>query len=234
MKYISVCMATYNGGQFIDRQLRSILPQLNETDEVIISDDGSKDDTLSIIHHLDDPRIRVVHNIGRRGPVGNFEHALRQATGKFIFFADQDDIWQPDKVSTTVRLLENNELVLANCQIIDQHGTVLWPSFFNYRGSRRGFWHNLYRNSYIGCCMAFRREVLEYVLPFPAHIHMHDWWIGLLVELKGRIAFCEKPLMQYVRHGQNASPTGETGYPFSQRISNRFSLLLNVIKRLLV
>ena len=64
--------------------------------------------------------------------------------------------------------------MLSDCQIVDQFGDVLFVSFFDHRESRKGFWHNLYRNSYMGCCMAFRREVLEYVLPFPNKIHMHD------------------------------------------------------------
>ena len=80
--------------------------------------------------------------------------------------------------------------------------------------------------------MAFRREVLTYALPFPIHVHMHDWWIGLLVEAKGRVFFYPKTLIKYVRHGANASPTGETGYKWTRRLFNRFLLLLQVVKRL--
>ena len=74
-------MATYNGGQFIGRQIRSILSQLDETDELIVSDDGSADNTLFEINRINDPRITIVRNNFRHGPVGNFENALRLATG---------------------------------------------------------------------------------------------------------------------------------------------------------
>lgn len=63
---------------------------------------------------------------------------------------------------------------------------------------------------------------------------MHDWWIGLLVELKGRVSFYQQPLIKYIRHGKNASPTGEVGYSMFRQFTNRFWLLLNVLKRMLV
>ena len=230
---ISVCMATYNGALFIERQLNSILHQLTIEDEVIISDDGSTDNTLQLINNFADQRIKVITNKNRHGPVGNFENALKHSSGKLIFLADQDDIWLPDKVTIMAPLLLTYDLVLSDCEVTDHQGNVLRPSFFKYRGSRQGFWTNLYRNSYVGCCMAFRREILTYILPFPTHIHMHDWWIGLLVEAKGQVVFYKEPLIKYVRHGGNASPTGEVGYSFSKQLTNRLFILLNVAKRLL-
>jgi glycosyltransferase involved in cell wall biosynthesis len=235
MTQVSVCMASFNGSQFIKQQLHSILVQLTDEDEVIVSDDGSTDNTLLILKSFNDERIKIFINEGRHGPIGNFENALKHSTGKLILLADQDDLWLPNKVETVKTLLINHDLVLSDCEVIDQKGNMLYPSFFTHRGSRRGFWANIYRNSYIGCCMAFQRDILAYILPFPNQIHMHDWWIGLLVELKGRVAFYDKPLIKYVRHGGNASPTGETtGYGFSKQVINRFFLLWNVAKRLLV
>ena len=226
-------MATYNGEKFIERQLVSILYQLNSDDEVIISDDNSSDNTLTIIKSLGDNRIKVSTNQGHPGPLGNFEHAIKQAEGDFILLADQDDEWLPDKVSTLRALLQNHDVVLSDCQVINEKNEIIHPSFFAFRKSKPGFWHNLLRNSYVGCCMAFRRDILTYVLPFPSKIHMHDWWIGLLVEAKGSVYFYARPLIYYVRHGSNASPTGESGYGWLKRLQNRFYLLWYVGKRLL-
>ena len=234
MTRISVCMTTYNGAQFIEKQLNSIVYQLGQDDEIIISDDQSTDDTLQIINKFSDSRIKVFRNNIRLGPVKNFQNALQYSTGKFIILADQDDIWLPDKVEDTYSLLLDNDLILADCEVVDNSGKVIHPSFFEFRGSRPGFWSNLYRNSYVGCCMAFRRDIFAYILPFPNQIHMHDWWIGLLVEAKGRVSFYKKPLIKYVRHGGNASPTGEVGYGFLKQFTNRFFLLINVVKRLLL
>ena len=234
MNQVSVCMATYNGAHFIQRQLISILDQLSANDEVVISDDGSTDETIQLINALADSRIRIFNNQLRHGPIGNFENALRQASGEFIFLADQDDVWLPGKISTICTLLTQYDLVLADCEVVNGGGKLLYPSFFKHRGSRPGFWPNLLKNSYVGCCMAFRRDVLSYALPFPAQIHMHDWWIGLLVEAKGTVVFYAEPLIQYVRHGGNASPTGETGYGMIKKLSNRFFMLTNVVKRLMM
>ena len=226
-------MATYNGEPFIGRQLRSILEQLGSQDEVIVSDDGSTDKTLAIVGSFADSRIRIFKNEGRKGPVGNFENALRQASGQYIVLADQDDEWLPGKLTSVQKALQTADLVLTNCRVVDQHGTIIWPSFFVHRGSRPGFIKNLLKNSYVGCCMAFRRDVLAYALPFPAYIHMHDWWIGLLVEAKGNVAFLAEPMINYVRHGNNASPTGESGYGLYRQIINRLMMITNLIPRLL-
>lgn len=232
MSSISVCMATYNGEKFIRQQLLSILPQLSSHDEIIISDDGSIDQTLTIVAQLDDQRIRVSRNEGLSGPLGNFEQAIQRATHNLVLLADQDDVWLPDKVEVMRSLLQTYDLVLSDCQVVDGSGLVIHDSFFRHRGSRPGFWNNLFKNSYVGCCMAFRRDTTNYIFPFPAQVHMHDWWIGLLVEAKGRVCFYQKPLIQYVRHGANASPTGEVGYSLIRQLQNRFLLLFHVVKRL--
>lgn len=231
MNSISVCMATYNGERYIRQQLLSILTQLAEGDEVIISDDGSTDKTLDIIADFTDQRIRVSKNLGQTGPLGNFQQAISLATGNFILLSDQDDIWHSTKVEDMRQLLQDYDLVLSDCQVVDENGVVIHKSFFKYRGSKPGFWNNLLKNSYIGCCMAFRQEITHYILPFPPQVHMHDWWIGLLVETKGIVYFYPKPLIQYVRHGKNASPTGEGGYSLTNKLLNRLFLLLYVIKR---
>lgn len=232
MDKISVCIASYNGERFIERQIHSILIQLGKDDEVIISDDGSTDETISIINSFNDRRIFVTFNRGINGPVGNFEQALNQVTGDYVFLADQDDVWLPEKVSSVVSLLRKYDLVLSDCVVVNEKDEVVQPSFFRFRGSQPGFWHNTCKNSYMGCCMAFRREVLSYALPFPPRIHMHDWWIGLLVEVKGKVYFHSQPMINYVRHGNNASPTGESGYGIVKRLKNRYYLLINVFKRL--
>ena len=233
MEKISVCIASFNGEQFIERQIDSILKQISFDDEIVISDDGSIDKTVEIINSYKDYRIKLYLNEDRHGIIGNFENAIRHSTGSIIFLADQDDVWLPDKVKNMRVLLGNNDLVVSDCEVVDKALSTLHSSFFELRGSKKGFWNNLYRNSYVGCCMAFRSEILGYVLPFPAKIHMHDWWIGLLVEIKGSTVFYDKPMIQYVRHGNNASPTGGVGFSILRQFLNRYQILLCVLKRLL-
>ncbi len=205
---VSVCMATYNGEEYVAEQIQSILSQLGQNDEIIISDDGSCDNTLNIILRFEDTRIKLFHN-KKHGLIHNFENALKNATGDYVFLCDQDDIWLPDKVSEMLGALRLYDLVVSDCTVVNQNLDVIFESFFKQRSSRKGLLKNLYKNSYLGCCMAFRRKVLEYVLPFPKHIAMHDIWIGLMVELHGTAFFLKKPLMLYRRHGHNASPSSE-------------------------
>ena len=206
---ISVCIATYNGSRFIREQLDSILIQLGENDEIIISDDGSKDNTISIIESFGDIRIKVFYNDGRHGVVPNFENALKHSSGDIIFFSDQDDIWDEYKVERCVDALKDVDLVVHNSRVGYEDGSHHDEDFFMLRHSGLGYWKNLLRNSYVGSCMAFKKEIKEYVLPFPKHILWHDMWIGLMVERHGKTKFINDQLLYYRRHGDNASATSE-------------------------
>lgn len=225
----SVCIAVYNGELFIGRQLLSILCQLSSLDEVIISDDGSIDRTLTVIKELNDGRIKVLKN-PNKGIVSNYENALKHASGAYVFLSDQDDIWMPGKVEKHLELHKEYDLVVSDAVVVNNNEEVIYNSFFKLRNSGRGFVKNIIRNGYIGCCMSFKRELLQYAIPFPVKIHMHDWWIGLVAELFGKVIFLDQPYLKYVRHDKNASPSpGESEYSFVKRLNNRFFLLKNVL-----
>ena len=96
---ISVCIATYNGAAYIRQQIASILPQLSEGDEIVVSDDGSTDATLAEVRALGSPLVRIVEGPRKGSPVLNFENALSHAKGDYLFLCDQDDVWEPHKVS---------------------------------------------------------------------------------------------------------------------------------------
>ena len=94
--YHSVCMATYNGEKYIAAQIISILAQIGPDDELIISDDGSTDKTVEIIKTFRDPRIKLYQDHVFRDPIKNFQHALTKSSGRYIFLADQDDVWMEE------------------------------------------------------------------------------------------------------------------------------------------
>ena len=206
---VSVCMATYNGEKYIKEQLISILFQLSEEDEVIISDDGSHDSTLEIIDSFHDNRIKIYHNSAPHGVVPNFENAIKHASGEFVFLCDQDDVWEDGKVEICKKYLSHNILVLHDASIIDKNGVEIQSSYFKLRGSKIGYFNNVVKNSYLGCCMAFRWNLLKYILPFPGKIEMHDRWIGLQAELYGRTVMVNRQLSRYRIHGENVSNSTE-------------------------
>ncbi|MDD2479354.1 MAG: glycosyltransferase family 2 protein [Victivallaceae bacterium] len=231
---ISVCMATYNGEKFIKEQLQSILMQLSKDDEVIISDDSSEDSTLDLAYAFMDDRIKVFPG-NFRNPIFNFENALNKASGEYIFLADQDDIWEENKVKESMKALKDNLIVVSDAKIVDESGKTLEKSFFTKNHSGPGFLRNLYNNSYIGCCIAFRSELLSVILPFPKKIAMHDIWIGYCVEFFGmKREFLRQPLISYRKHGQNVSNSGvgfKSGLSNFYRIQYRLRMLVEVIKR---
>lgn len=226
---VSVCIATYNGEKYIKEQLDSILCQLSDNDEVVISDDGSTDETLNIIKCYNDSRIKI-YQANFRNFKKNFENALTKAVGDIIFLSDQDDIWLPQKVNKTCALLETYDLVATNSIVIDQDKKVIHDSFFSYFHSGKGIVKNLMRGTYFGSCMAFKASLLKHVLPFPEEkLIIHDLWIGLVGEIVGNVFFYDEPCILYRRH-ENAFSEISTNY-FG---SNKRSLKVRLTARFLI
>jgi glycosyltransferase involved in cell wall biosynthesis len=217
-----VCLAAYNGANYIEEQLRSIIPQLREGDEIVLSDDGSTDDTLERVRGLGHP-IRIVGKGRAGGVVKNFERVLAAAEGDAMVLCDQDDVWLPGHLDRIREGLQRAQLVITNGQLVDQHLLSDGKTVFETVGRRRGFWPNLAKSSFIGCCMAFRRELRDRTVPFPRSIPWHDWYIGLVAECTGRVERIDTISILYRRHGANFSETGE---------KSRNSLLKKVAIRL--
>lgn len=239
---ISVCMPTYNGELFIKEQISSILDQLDFEDELVISDDGSLDNTLKIIDTFGDKRIKLIrHNPDRVSlhykfslTTNNIENALIHAKGDIIFLADQDDIWKPNKVRVIKESLLKSDLVLHDCIIIDKEGKTLIDSYFRFNNSRVGILHNMISNSYLGCCIAFKRHLLSVILPFPEKPVPHDIWIGLLAEFYGKVSLIEDKLIAYRRHDTNLSSSSQKSErSFFRKIEYRFLILISLIKRII-
>ena len=176
---ITVCIATFNGEKYIREQLNSILFQLSLQDEVIVSDDGSTDNTISIIKSFNDNRIKIIDGVHRYSPTLNFENALKEAKGDYIFLADQDDVWKDDKVKICLKWLQHYDCIISDAEVTDENLNITSPSLYQLMNIKSGRVYNiLYKNGYTGCCMAFTRRVKEAALPFPKDIPMHDIWIG--------------------------------------------------------
>src|SRR5690606_8496099 len=128
--------------------------------------------------------------------------------------------------------LANHDLVVSDCMLVDHHLNSRNGSFFRMNRSGRGLLRNLIRNSYMGCCMAFRRKVLEKALPFPADIPIHDYWIGLIGEMYFDVRFIPDVLIYHRRHAGNASTNGGRSHlAFSQKFLQRYRIIKNLILR---
>lgn len=207
----SVCMGTYNGEKFLREQLDSIIPQLRDEDELIVSDDGSTDSTLEIVRSYNDSRIKIFKN-ERHGVARNFENATRHASGDILFFADQDDVWLPGKLDKMEAFLKEGgyDVILCNCALTDgelnitkeRHYDSHWPM-------RKSFLKNLVNNCWLGACMAFTRELRDACDPYPPNVVAHDLWISLFAQLHFRCGYQDEVLQLYRRHENTVSFTGK-------------------------
>jgi glycosyltransferase involved in cell wall biosynthesis len=226
---VSVCMATHNGATFLKEQLDSILLQLDKSDELIISDDHSSDDTLSILQSYNDPRIKIITHAQAIGVSQNFEASLAQSKGDYIFLADQDDVWMPSKKEIALRYLQQYDLVMSDCLVVDRQLAPQHSSFYILNGSRKGFLKNLIKNSYMGCCMAFSRKLLSRALPFPKDIPMHDQWIGIVGEMHFKVHFMNEVLVYHRKHYSNATTTGQpSGLTLRKQLEHRYYMVKNI------
>jgi glycosyltransferase involved in cell wall biosynthesis len=229
---ISVCMATCNGAPFLREQVASILPQLDLADELIAVDDASSDATVAVLESFHDPRIRILRHAVNRGVIQTFEHALRESTGDILFLCDQDDRWHHDKVARVLHVFEGSPeitLVTTSVELIDGAGLPIGVSTKSAHQVRLGMIANLIKNRYQGCTMAFRRELLDATLPFPAGIPMHDSWIGLINACVGRAEYIAEPLVQYRRHGSTVT-SGKRGAT-RLMVAQRWGLLRGLLGR---
>lgn len=222
---ISVAMASYNGSKFIREQIKSILVCLSGNDELVISDDGSTDGTQDIVRQmsLEDGRIKLINGPGG-GVVRNFENALMSCTGDVIFLSDQDDVWHKDKVQKVLPLLKENILVCHNAAIFNSDTGQSLGDVQSKTGAGATFLKNMAKNCFMGCCMAFKRELLNYALPFPdkSQIHIHDWWLGLLAIKYGKVAVIGDCLIDYRIHQNNTLGFNKTSLAF--KIKKRINM----------
>lgn len=200
-------MATYNGARWLRPQLDSFATQTQRPDELVVTDDGSTDDTAAVVAAFAESApfpVRFVRNHRRLGFNGNFAHAIGLAQGDVILISDQDDAWYPDKIERVTALMAAsldclcvvNDQAIADSEGRETGGTVLG----NVRAmGRSDGWYGP------GCCTAFSRRLMPVLAPMPGDVVAYDHWINTLAEAMGVRRILDVPLQMYRRHGSNAS-----------------------------
>jgi glycosyltransferase involved in cell wall biosynthesis len=207
---VAVCMATYEpAAELFRRQLDSLRAQTHRNWVCVISDDCSDAERFATLEAAvdDDARFVVSRSPARLGFYRNFERALAMApaNAQFVAMADQDDAWHPDKLETLLAGLGAAKLVYSDARIVDGRGAVVAESYWERR--RNNHWDMLsllVANSVTGAASLFRRELLDDALPFPPaqFTHFHDHWVALTALALGDIAYVDRPLYDYVQHGE--------------------------------
>lgn len=200
-------MATYNGAKYLDEQLQSFLGQTRLPDELVVTDDGSSDDTLRILESFAKRApfdVRIIVNKERLGYGANFGKALSLTTGDLIFLSDQDDIWFDDKIKIMAEYANSNQEILLFLNDAEMCNADGRPSGFTaYRQTLSlGLGDSAFTT---GCCMAVRRQLLAVALPVPVPEFVHDTWLNRLSLALKRRAVVPLVLQYYRRHDSNTS-----------------------------
>lgn len=226
---ISVVVATYNGSNYIQIQLNSILLQLNSFDEVVVIDDCSIDDTVIKISGLNDQRIKLFKNELNIGHVKSFEKGILACTGDIIFLSDQDDFWLPNKTEVMVNELKCNnfDLLISSYYISQNQGVVdkLSAQQVNLRESNR--LSNLIsiisgNNHYLGSLMCFKKSSIQKYLPFPDFIEAHDIYIASLFNIDFKVGHLNIPLVIRTLTGHNLTTSNRSLF---KKIASRIKFI---------
>lgn len=201
---ISVAIAVFNGADYISEQLLSIVNQSVKPHEIIISDDGSSDDSINIAKKVldgSDIAYKIISNKYSRGFSNNFQSALEHCIGDVVFLSDQDDFWMPDKIEKSIgkaasvnKYLIIHDMFIGDAKLVINDKTYLEEMILNSINS----------DDYCaGCAMLIKRELLDLALPFPARLKDHDIWINEIAKYIDQRALLKLPLSIYRRHGSN-------------------------------
>ncbi|SCH20745.1 Chondroitin polymerase [uncultured Clostridium sp.] len=216
---IDILMATYNGEKYVSEQIESIINQTYSDWKLFIRDDGSKDNTLSVIKEYANkyPEKIVVIEDGKRGLGAklNFAELMKYSKNDYCMFADQDDFWINEKIQLTFDEMKRLEekyskntpiLVHTDLKVVDSNLNILNESFWEYQkldANKRALNNLLVQNNITGCTMMMNRKLMEMSTNIPQGCIMHDWWIGLVASCFGQIGIVNKQTMLYRQHGGN-------------------------------
>ena len=236
---IDILMATYNGEKYLKEQIESILNQTYKNIRLVISDDCSKDRTKEILKQYEnDNRIEVHYHDKNQGYIKNFEYLLKQVKNNIYMLSDQDDVWLPEKVEKSYEtLIENKaDLVFGDLEVVDENLNTMYKSFNKYMLLERKIkkYINSYKVNYLyncvtGCTLISKAKWIKEIVPIPTDSKylIHDYWMGLIIALKGKLAYMPETYIKYRQHGNNQVGTDKISHGF-KKIEQVRELFINV------
>ncbi len=238
-EFVTIVLPTYNGEKYLEEQIDSILNQTYKEIKLIISDDCSKDNTISILDkYKENEKIQIFKQSQNIGVVKNLEFLLKKVETPYYMLADQDDYWLPEKVEKSLEKLKQNDadLVFGDLEVVDENLNTIYPSFGDFMLLNRKIQKcinketlNYLYNCVTGCTILAKKETLDYILPFPnkSKYLIHDHWIGIMVSLNGKLAYMQEKYIKYRQHGNNQVGTDKISHGFKQLNQVR-ELFINV------
>ena len=236
---VDVLLATYQGEAYIKEQVESILNQTYPSIHIWIRDDASKDSTPTILNQLASSyptQITLIPSTGNLGVRGNFSELMSASKAPYIMFSDQDDVWLPHKVESSLACMKQMEiqyrtdiplLVHTDLQVVHSDLKQISPSFWNFTRLNpkiTALNRLLTQNNVTGCTMLFNQSLLQMSQPIPDQAIMHDWWIALVASAFGYIDHIPSATLLYRQHTSNdvgAKKYGLASYMKEQFFSDK-------------
>lgn len=225
---VDILLASYNGEKYIKQQIESILNQTYQNVRVIISDDCSQDGTRQILKEYEqNEKVKIFYQEENLGYVKNFEFLLKQVESNFYMLSDQDDVWKKEKVEKEVTKLkeENLSLVFSDLEVVDENLNTIIKSYNTDRHFNKKIQKCLgsYKLQYLynvitGCTILSKKEFIEKIVPIPINSKyvIHDFWIGLIVNLNGKVGYINEPLVLYRQHNTNQVGSDKIGKKYNK------------------
>ena len=217
--HIAILLSTFNGELFLKEQIESILVQTNKDWCLYIRDDGSKDNTLDIIAYYTDRYpdkiIELKDDIGNLKSAGSFMSLLNSIHADYYMFCDQDDVWLPFKIETTLIKIKETEAMFPNkgvsvftdLAVVGPDLKIINESMWSYNQidpeNAKDFYKTTCLSSITGCTLMFNNLIKEKVLPYPKRALMHDWWISLNAVHYGIVDYVATSTVLYRQHANN-------------------------------
>lgn len=213
---VTVLIAVYNGEKYLKQQIESILTQTFTDVKIVIRDDGSTDNSINIINdYCNKYPEKICSIIGE--PTGsaaeNFAVLLDSCDDDYIMFCDQDDVWLPQKIEKTLEAMKNAEdgkqtpvLVHSDLKVVDGELNVISNSLFKFKSLKQhklSLCSLLVQNYITGCTVMINRALKQKCGKIPKECIMHDWWLGLVAQLFGKIVCLNESTILYRQHADN-------------------------------
>ncbi|HEY7674420.1 MAG TPA: glycosyltransferase family 2 protein [Burkholderiales bacterium] len=215
---VDILVATYNGARFLGPQIESLLMQKGVSFRILVRDDGSTDETPELIRRylrLRPDCIVPIDGSENLGAVATFARLLSQAKAPYAALCDQDDVWEPCKLESSLKVMREMEdrhgvgtplLVHSDLKVVDESLRLQHPSFWRYSGfdpRNAGLARLLIKNTVTGCASLVNRALIRLALPIPQAALVHDYWLALVAAATGQIGAVAEPLVAYRQHRHN-------------------------------
>jgi glycosyltransferase involved in cell wall biosynthesis len=204
---VSIVVATYNGAKFLEAQMDSLIAQTYPNIEIVTVDDCSKDNTVEILERYarEHAHIRVFRNTSNLGYTKNFEKAVSLATGEFISFSDQDDIWAPEKTAVLMNAIGDHPMIYSDSQLVTEDLQPLRKH--SELKNQQTFDNCLYfatDDCVAGHSLIMKRSIAVAAMPYPTECP-YDLWLPFFATFYGEIQYVNTAFVQWRQHRSNVT-----------------------------